>query len=343
LSAIAARVQAQIAKVGEASKQLQSETSAKADSLIQLMGLVQEQHALKHKELSLMHNNGVDKLQKIEAAIKEHDAEECDDVRAEVIMAKGKVEQTAMALKVCLETKKVIGGKIAAIEKARAAAQLKLDQCLATKAKLKSALHECHTRRDSARQKLEECLDRKKELKTKIDLCHTKRDEARKKLAGCLAAKKSLKAKIEAAKKKVGSLSSASLMEIIAQHKQEPGADDDVETLLSDVEGANDEFDEASEELTAAGEAENAAISEYQKTLEEEGAIVTEMKSTETTEAASEVEQANLEAELEDATQDLKQMDADSGAAASACQAAEAAVNQAGASLLAYQARIAKQ
>jgi dynein heavy chain len=44
-----------------------------------------------------------------------------------------------------------------------------------------------------------------------------------------------------------------------------------------------------------------------------------------------------------DWNQELKQMDADSSVAAAACKAAEAAVNTAGASLLAFQARISKQ
>merc|ERR1719327_1623677 len=105
----------------------------------------------------------------IEEAIKDQDGEECDDVRAQVILAKGKVAATAVALKTCLETKKVISVKIAAIEKARALAQAKLDACLSTKAKLKAALEECLTRKASAREKLQECLARKKELKTKID------------------------------------------------------------------------------------------------------------------------------------------------------------------------------
>merc|ERR1719217_547993 len=112
-----------------------------------------------------------------------------------------------------------------------------------------------------------------------------------------------------------------------------------MEVILSDLEEANDDFEEASSELTDAGEAENAAVAEYEQTLQEEGDIVTQINSAEVTEAASEEEQANLQSELEDATQQLKQMDADSTAAAAACQAAEAAVSQAGKSLLAFHAR----
>merc|ERR1719321_35042 len=175
----------------------------------------------------------MEKLQKIEASLKDREHEGCDDVRAQVIMAKGEVQKTAVALKTCLETKKVLGTKIAAIERARAMAQKKLDACLSTKAKLKAALDECHMRRDSAREKLEECLTRKKELKVKIEACHKKRDEARAKLAQCLSAKKGLSAKIAAAKKKLGSLSSSSLMEIMREHKQ---VEEDLEPLLTEVE-----------------------------------------------------------------------------------------------------------
>jgi chromosome segregation ATPase len=322
------------------SQTVSSESATKVDSLVQLMGLVQQQATLKHKELSLTHSKGVEKLQMIEEAIKHQDGEECDDVRAQVVLAKGKVQATAVALKTCLETKKVISVKIAAIEKARASAQAKLDACISTKAKLKAALHECHTRRDSAKEKLEECLTRKKELKIKIDACHVKRDEARTKLAQCLAAKKSLSAKIEAAKKKVGSLSSASLLEIMNEQKKVAR---DLEPLLEEVEGLNDESDEATEALVTAGEEENAAIGQYQAELATESEIVDEIQKTEGEEAEAEVESANLDTELEGATQDMQQMDADSTVAASACATAEGAVNSAGAALLAYQAKISKQ
>merc|ERR1719159_1195250 len=154
-------------------------------------------------------------------------------------------------------TKKVISVKIAAIEKAQATAQRKLDECLSTKAKLKAALHECHTRRDSAREKLQACLDRKKELQPKIAACHAKRDEARKKLAQCLASKKSLAAKIAAAKAKLGSLSAASFMEILNKHVQDEG-EEDMEILLDELETSNDEFDEALAESKSNGEDENA-------------------------------------------------------------------------------------
>jgi len=343
LTKIVTAVEHQIEEIGAASTQLATETGAKTNALVQLMGLVQKQATLKHQELSLMHNNHAEKLRKVEEALKDHDHEECDDVRAQIITAKGKVKATAAALQTCLNTKKIISAKIAKIEKARAIAQQKLDACLATKAKLKAALHECHTRRDSAREKLQECLDRKKVLKTKIHECHLRRDEARKKLAACLEAKKSLKAKIQAVKDKMGSLSSASLIEIMDEHAKEHSLVNDVDAIEEELDASNKEFASTSLELIKEGEAEDAALSEYQEASAEADSTASEMASAEKEEAATEETQAELEAELEDTLQELEQIDADSNTAVAACKASEDAVNGASSALLAFQARISKQ
>jgi len=343
IGSIITKVKDQIDKVGEANKDLEKETGAFSESLIQLMALVQKDATIKHEKLSLSHSTAAEKLAKVEAAIKEHDNEECDDVRAQVIIAKGELATTGVALKTCLQTKKVISTKIAAIQKAREVAQKKLDDCLSTKAKLKAGLDECHTRRDAAREKLEECLDRKKELNKKIAACHAKRDEARKKLAQCLASKKSLAAKIAAAKAKLGSLSAASFMEILNKHVQDEG-EEDMEILLDELETSNDEFDEALAESKSNGEDENAAIAESQAVSEKEDEIVEEISKAEgDASAETDGEDAAMQGGMMDALSALKTMDADSDAATAACQAAEAAVAQGEQSLLAFQARISKQ
>lgn len=340
IATITGKIKDQITKVGLASKTLQKETAAQGDSLIQLMALVQKDATLKHEKLSLSHSTAAEKLAKVEAAIKES-GEECDEARAEVIIAKGQLQTTGVALKTCLETKKVISKKIVAIQEARELAQQKLDECLSTKAKLKAGLDECHTRRDAAREKLQECLDRKKALNVKIDACHKKRDEARKKLAQCLATKKSLAAKIAAAKAKLGSLSAASFMEILDKHVKSTDAEEDLEVVLDEVEANNDEYDGYVGEATSAGEEESAAVAEVQAINAEEEVQVEEISKSETDASAeSDGEDAAMQGQIMDALSSLKKMDADSDDATAAC---EAAVAQVGKSLLAFETRIVKK
>merc|ERR1719161_161520 len=191
-----------------------------------------------------------------------HDEQECDDIRAKVILAKGKLAEASGALATCLSTKKMIQAKIDAVETARKSAQTGLDQCLATKARLKTALEECHKRRDSAKEKLKACLDRKKELKVKINLCHEKRDDARKKLSECLSRKKELKAKIAAAKAKLGPQLRSSLIELT---DKEADATADFERALATLQEMNDDFESGSKKLLAVGNELRRIIGEMQK------------------------------------------------------------------------------
>merc|ERR1719191_989165 len=196
--------------MGKAQEDLLRETAAQAKAQTELLSLLQQVHSLRREEAAKTHSRGHQKLAKLESQLAEKeqagaDERECADLRAQIIVAKGKLDEASGALATCLSTKKVIQAKIDAVEKARDSAQKGLDQCLATKARLKVALDECHKRRDSAREKLQACLDRKVVLKKKIAMCHEKRDLARTKLAECLSRKKVLKAKIAEAKAKIAS------------------------------------------------------------------------------------------------------------------------------------------
>jgi len=254
-------------------------------------------------------------------------------------MAKAKVEETGMALKACLDSKKVINEKLAAIEKARAVAQQKLDECLSTKTKLKAALEECHTRRDAARAKLQECLDRKKALKPKIELCHKKRDEARAKLAQCLEAKKALAGKIAAAKAKLGKFSAASFMEVMENEGRAEGPIEDLEAALAELEFANDEFESTKADMEAVGDLISSAVADLESAGAEEKKIAAKIMESEMMQGDAETSATDMQNELADALQQLQKIDADSDAAATAAASAVKAVDSASASLLAFESK----
>merc|ERR1719420_2647629 len=123
--------QAKLAKqdklMGKAQAELEKETAAQTKAQSELIQLIQQVHHLRNEEAQLSHDQSTKKLSRAEALLEEkikdgHDEKECDDLRAKVITAKGKMQ---------------------AVERAREKAQTGLDQCLATKARLKASLEEC--------------------------------------------------------------------------------------------------------------------------------------------------------------------------------------------------------
>merc|ERR1719265_1491945 len=235
------------ADMGSVEAELAAQTSSQLQIQTSLIELVQKTQHLRHEELKMAHSEAGQKVLKLDTLLdakkgmlhSRERGEECDELRAQVITAKAKLDKAADALQNCLQAKKDIQAKIDQVEKLSAKAKAALADCLTTKARLKTAVDECHKRRDSARQKLKECLDRKKELKVKIEACHKKRDEARAKLDQCLKAKKTLKEKIDKAKASLGKKSS--LVEVV-----------DSEGPTEEPEGPTEKVDE--EEMPEGGQ-----------------------------------------------------------------------------------------
>merc|ERR1719443_1165030 len=115
--------------VGDAQAELEKETEAQVKAHGELLSLLQQMHSLRQEEAKKAHSRGHQKLQMLQARLDEkiQADEECDDLRAKVITAKGKLEEASEALATCLSTKKVIQAKIDAVETARKSAQTGLD------------------------------------------------------------------------------------------------------------------------------------------------------------------------------------------------------------------------
>jgi len=343
-------VKAALAKAaGEESKALQdvnSETLLQLKTQKELVSLLAEVRHLHEEEAQQAHKRGSDRLAQLSTEIeaksrsKEHDEEECDDLRAKVIEAQGKLTEASGGLQKCLTTKKVIQKKLDAVEAARMRAQQGLDACLATKARLKTALDECHKRRDAAREKLQLCLDRKKELKPKIELCHQKRDEAREKLAACLAKKKELKEKIAAAMKKVGPTArSSSLLELTDEMD---GIQEQLETILAELQKDNGDFDISAREMVEVGNSMRRAVKEMLDIGAEDDSITAELTKIDEMEFSSQQGQAEMQTQLSEAMAALKRADSLAKEAAASAQAAEKAVDEVEGSLLELESKSAK-
>jgi len=343
-------VKAALAKAaGEESKALQdvnSETLLQLKTQKELVSLLAEVRHLHEEEARQAHKRGSDRLAQLSTEIeaksrsKEHDEEECDDLRAKVIEAQGKLTEASGGLQKCLTTKKVIQKKLDAVEAARMRAQQGLDACLATKARLKTALDECHKRRDAAREKLQLCLDRKKELKPKIELCHQKRDEAREKLAACLAKKKELKEKIAAAMKKVGPTArSSSLLELTDEMD---GISEQLETILAELQKDNGDFDISAREMVEVGNSMRRAVKEMLDIGAEDDSIAAELTKIDEMEFSSQQGQAEMQTQLSEAMAALKRADSLAKEAAASAQAAEKAVDEVEGSLLEMESKTAE-
>merc|ERR1719379_2004454 len=253
------------------------------------------------------------------------DHEECDDLRAKVITAKGKLEEASEALATCLSTKKVIQAKIDAVERARAIAQKGLDACLQTKVRLKTALEECHKRRDMAREKLQECLDRKVVLKKKIDECHERRDDALKKLQDCLTRKKELKTKIDAPKKKL--VAGSSLLEL---RRQEEYAEAALQDTLRELRDLDADFNAASHQMTNVGGQMKRIVKQMTDASREEEDLHTELAEVnEKTEEGVTESNGEMLKNMQESWDSLKQIDDASEAAVASAEAAEASVAEA--------------
>lgn len=316
-------VEAADADDGAARMTLNKATLLQLKAQSKLIELVQKTQHLRHEALKTAHSNAGHKIGKVEALLEEKegllrrdDKQGCDELRAKVIRAKGKLETASGALANCLLAKKDIKAKMDKAEELRAVAQKSLDQCLETKAKLKTALNECHHRRDAAREKLEECLARKKVLKVKIAECHKKRDEARGKLAECLKAKKTLNEKIAAAKKKLG---------LVEVHNGW-GASGDLTEALEALKNANAAFDENAAENIQIEEMINDAFKSIEASSAEEAQVLQQLKETSLDEIKNQGMMTQLGTTLRDAYEDLKEIDAKTKAAE---QEAEASVKEA--------------
>jgi chromosome segregation ATPase len=324
-------------KANDAQKDLNKEALSQLSAQKKLLSLLAEVHHLKQEEAKGKHKRGSEKLGQLSTAIEAKrqsgaDEEECDDLRAQVITAQGKLQEASQGLQVCLKTKKEIQRKLDAVESARARAQKGLDHCLATKERLKTALEECHKRRDSAREKLQACLDRKKELKPKIEACHVKRDEARKKLAECLTKKKELKAKIAAAMAKLGPQKRSSLLELTDEMS---GVREILEQALEDLKAANADFDITAQEIVEVGNTMKRSVQEMIAASQEDDAIMVELNKIDQMEFHDQQGAIELGAELEDALEALQKADRLSDAATVSAQVAEDAVAKVETSLLA--------
>jgi len=324
--------------MSKAQSDLAKQTTSQLQTQAILIDLVQKTQQLRHEELQLTHGNVSEKVGKVEALLKEKEAalqqkdgEGCDDLRAKVIHAKGKLATAGVALKACLNAKKDIQAKIDKVEMLRAAAQKGLDMCLETKARLKKSLDECHHRRDSARMKLKECLDRKKVLTVKIAECHEKRDEARAKLAQCLKNKKILQEKIAKAS---ASLKRSSLMEVEqGSEDAEAGAGDEVEDALAALQAFNDQSDSFADLEAEIGEDLHNALTVLQEAGGEEQSIINQLEEAALMEITDQEKVAQLQTKLQDAFDALKAIDRNAEAARAASAAAGKAADDAQKSL----------
>merc|ERR1719171_2922759 len=110
--------------VVEAQKDLNKETLNQVNAQKRLLSLLAEVHHLKQEEAKKAHQRGSEKLKRLSNEIEAKrksgaDKAECDDLRAEVITAQGKLKDAADGLNVCLRTKKEIQTKLDAVEAAR--------------------------------------------------------------------------------------------------------------------------------------------------------------------------------------------------------------------------------
>jgi len=332
------------AKTNDAQQELAQESENEVKAQGALLQLLQDVHDLQHKEATMAHERGTKALAQVEVDLAEkvksgEDHEDCDEIRAQVILAKGKLQEASSALQTCLSTKKMIQSKIDAVERMRASAQKGLDQCLETKARLKTAVAECHTKRDETRGKLQECLDRKKVLNVKIKECHEKRDVARTKLQQCLDKKKQLKSKIEAAKAKIGNVPQARLMQIIREDSAAGGPREDLEDALAILDREDSDFAESAAALKEAGNLLKRIVAELRHRSQEDDQLRSELAAVESQQSKSEVAVTELRDRVVDVLESLKRIDRDTATAASAAKAAEDSVRAVGQSLLAMAKR----
>jgi chromosome segregation ATPase len=313
--------------VSAAAAEVAATTAVQIETQQQLIGLVQQAQHLRHKKLQIAHKEAGHRLGEAEALLEkkasDKDHKECNDLRAKVVLAKGRLDAAASALADCFQAKKDIQAKIDKVEKLRADAQGALDSCLQAKAKLKAQVEECHTRRDAARQKLEECLERKKDLKVKIEACHEKRDEARAKLAECMKNKKILHEKI--AKAKAGLAKKSSLMEV----QQESSVDDEVQDalgyvneILAALRKANEDADINAKEYMEIDKMITDAADEIANASEEEKKIFAELQAASQDEGNQQKSVVELQTALQHAILDLKEIDAKTQEAESEAEAA---------------------
>merc|ERR1719359_1360074 len=116
----------------------------------------------------------------------------------------------------------------------------------------------------------------------------------------------------------------------------------DLESVLDEVAANNDEFDTLTADLKSLGDEESAAIASDQAATAEADEHVAEIDKADSDMSAEDEEAASMEGAMVDAQSWMQTMDADSNDAAVACETAEAAVSQAGGSLLAFEDKISK-
>lgn len=185
-------------KQADTATDLFTQSGQEAETLLQLLALMQTEQVANEHQLRLEHAHLEASLaQKTDlVALKERDGEECDELRAEVITLSANVATTQGKLRECLRAKSGIQRKTAYAQRAIESSRKGLERCLSHKVSLKKALDECKDRCQKTADLLKECLSRKKVLAQKIKECHTARDLARAKLKECLDRKGDLKKKI---------------------------------------------------------------------------------------------------------------------------------------------------
>lgn len=208
MSALSQSVKDAIRDEMAAASDLLGRLKAHAEHSNNLLSMTLSEKEGEEVELRKTHQTVEAKIAALQEEIKrkDDDHEECDDVRADLVKAKGTLASTALKLKECLAAKEVLNKKIAAATEADKKASEGLRKCLATKTKLKAALEECESKCEETGKLLQECLARKKVLTKKIKECHDARDLARKKLQECLDRKEELQQKIEELQEKLNGM-----------------------------------------------------------------------------------------------------------------------------------------
>jgi len=275
------KVDAAATDEGDAAALLQQAQFSEKDARGALLALIQKGQTLRHQALledAKAQRETFNKRTAQASALFQaagRDEAKCDELRAKLVTAQGKLEETETALKSCLDAKKVINEKIEQIQAARAKAEKGLDACLRAKKSLRAKIALCHEKRDAAREKLAACLERKKELKSLIEECHTRRDDARAKLATCLAQKKALKAKIAAATAK---LKPQPRMMFVSLEARE-GVEAELKSLREQERAAYATFEELLKEVQKQGASLKAAEDALKQSGADEDAILTSLTS----------------------------------------------------------------
>jgi len=302
-----------------------------AGNLLQLQA---EQHQLRHELLSKQVEEQSTKLkghweqhQELVKVRGEADAG-CEQNRAALVEAQGKLDIAKSALATCLKTKKEIKSRLEKVQEARKKAQKGLDACLKAKTQLKAKILDCHTRRDAARGKLKACLDRKKELKGLIDDCHKRRDSARSKLQKCLATKEELKEKI----RKLMLRGKPSLVQedMEAHRAQLEATLTDMKVALKDLEDEDKELDELVDDFHDETAESSKLTQEVVDIGKEEDGALSEIQAQEEDEAAAMNDQEKTNEDLADAATGLQEMEVDMQASENNVKLSEEALKEAG-------------